>query len=75
MIIGYDTDIYFFSIKSNVLHKDLLSFQDEHLDTSDYPTNFAEGYVRNHLHFKKNKKVIGKFKDELNGDLITELVF
>ena len=38
------------------------------VDTSDYPKD-------NPLYSEKNKKVIGKFKDELKGNIMTEIVF
>ena len=39
----------------------------KYFDFSDYP----EDHV---LHCKENKKVVGKFKDELNGNIMTELL-
>ena len=38
------------------------------LDTSNYSSDYF-------LYSTKNKKVIGKFKDELGGDIMSELVF
>ena len=40
----------------------------DHLDTSDYPKDHP-------LYSVDNKKVIGKFKDELNGKIMNEIVF
>jgi hypothetical protein len=66
-IVGYDTDSFFLEIKTEDVYRDLEKIQDD-LDTSDYPKEHL-------LHSVKNKKVIGKFKDELNGTIMTEIVF
>ena len=66
-IIGFDTDSYFLSIKTKDIYKDLKQVQDE-LDTSDYPKDHP-------LYSVDNKKVIGKFKDELNGKIMNEIIF
>jgi hypothetical protein len=65
-----DTDSLFINVKGDQhfdLYKDLDKMQDE-LDTSDYPTDHP-------LYSVANKKVLGKFKDELNGEIITEACF
>ncbi|KAK3932684.1 Zinc finger protein 397 [Frankliniella fusca] len=56
---GSDTDSLILSIKTNDVYQDMLDYKD-HLDTSDYPQDHF-------LYSTVNKKVIGKFKDELNG--------
>ena len=56
-IIGYDTDSFFFNIQTKDVYEDLKFIQDDS-NTSNYPET-------NPLLSKKNKKVIGKFKDEL----------
>ena len=49
------------------IYKDLEKIKDQ-LDTNEYPASHP-------LHSLKNKKVIGKFKDELNGEIIKEAIF
>ena len=45
----------------------LFQFQVHELDCSDYPTDHP-------LHSVKNKKALGKFKDEMSGKIIEEYV-
>ena len=66
-IIGYDTDSFFLNITTEDVYKDMLQILDD-LDTSNYPKNYF-------LYSDKNKKVIGKFKDELAGMIMSEIVF
>ena len=66
-IIGFDTDSFFLNIYTKDVYKDMEQIQDK-LDTSDYPKDHP-------LYSVDNKKVIGKFKDELNGKIMTEIVF
>ena len=66
-IIGFDTDSYFLNIFTEDLYKDMDDIKDT-LDTSEYPSNHP-------LFSMKNKKVIGKFKDELLGEIMTVLRF
>jgi len=61
-----DTDSLCYWVQTEDLYKDLVSLSDK-LDTSDYPTDHP-------LYCAKNKKVIGKFKDETNGKPIEEFV-
>ncbi|CAP20865.2 Protein CBG24201 [Caenorhabditis briggsae] len=61
-----DTDSYIYEIKTDDVYEDMLAMK-EHFDFSDYPKE-------NKLHSIENKKVIGKFKDELNGKIMTEIV-
>ncbi|CAP20528.2 Protein CBG23762 [Caenorhabditis briggsae] len=61
-----DTDSYIYEIKTDDVYEDMLAMK-EHFDFSDYPKD-------NRLHSVENKKVIGKFKDELNGKIMTEIV-
>ena len=66
-IIGFDTDSMILNIFSDDIYQDMKSIQKD-LDTSEYP--------KEHLLFSnENKKVIGKFKDELHGELIKEIIF
>lgn len=65
-----DTDSFIYKIQSNDFYADIkndLSFSN-HFDTSAYPADNRYGIM------SKNKKVLGKFKDEVNGDIITEFV-
>ena len=66
-LIIHNTDSIFLSIETKDIYKDLLKIKDE-LDTSEYPEDHD-------LYSKENKKVIGKFKDELNGKIMNEIVF
>ena len=61
-----DTDSLCVSVETEDVYKDMLEIQNE-LDCSDYPTDHP-------LHCKKNKKVVGKFKDEMSGKLVHEFV-
>lgn len=61
-----DTNSFIYDIDTNDLYNDLSSLS-EHLDTSNYPVN-------HHLSSSANKKVLGKFKDELGGDLLVSFV-
>ena len=46
------------------------------LDTSNYAESGSKNHSLDHfLYSTKNKKVIGKFKDELGGRIMSELVF
>ena len=56
-MIGYDTDSFFLNIETEDVYIDMKLIQDN-LDTSNYSSDHF-------LHSTKNKKVIGKFKDEL----------
>ena len=66
-IIGFDTDSFFLNISTKDVYKDLEQIKDE-LDTSDYPKDHP-------LYSEINKKVIGKFKDELAGKVMNEIIF
>ena len=54
------------NIQTDDVHKDTEENKDMY-DTSDYPEDHF-------LHSKKNKKVLGKMKDEMNGKPISECV-
>ena len=66
-LIVHNTDSVFLSIETKDIYEDMKEIIEE-LDTSDYPKNHP-------LHSTDNKKVIGKFKDELNGKIMNEIVF
>ena len=61
-----DTDSLCLRIQTEDLYRDMLTMQNE-LDCSDYP-------VDHFLHDVKNKKALGKFKDEMSGSIVTEYV-
>ncbi|XP_073986094.1 uncharacterized protein [Rhodnius prolixus] len=61
-----DTDSLIYEVKTEDFYSDLTTIINE-LDTSDYPNG--------HIHYStKNKKVLGKFKDEASGEPVTEFV-
>ena len=66
-LVASDTDSMILNIKTEDVYKDMEKLLDE-LDTSGYPRDHP-------LYSEKNKKVIGKFKDELNGKIMNEIVF
>ena len=61
-----DTDSLCVNVKTYNVYKDMEAFADK-LDCSEYPTNHD-------LYSKKNKKALGKFKDELCGKPMQEYV-
>ena len=62
-----DTDSFVINIKTKDFYKDISQDVNERFDTSNYTFDRP-------LPKGKNKKVIGLMKDELGGDIITELV-
>ncbi|XP_065219712.1 uncharacterized protein LOC135845175 [Planococcus citri] len=62
-----DTDSLILSIKTPDFYSDMKGMIDE-FDTSDYPENNIYGIPQ------VNKKVIGKFKDEMKGKSIEEFI-
>ena len=64
-----DTDAYVYFIITNDMYEDLRTFDHKNeFDFSDYPKNHP-----NYDH-DRNKKVLGKFKDEANGVVLSEIV-
>ena len=61
-----DTDSLCISVNTDDVYEDMKELQNE-LDCSDYPTDHP-------LHSVKNKKALGKFKDEMSGKIIEEYV-
>jgi hypothetical protein len=61
-----DTDSFIYFIKTSDLYQDMKSLLD-HLYTSAYPPEHP-------IFSLKNKKVLGKFKDEVNGEIIQRFV-
>ena len=64
-----DTDSLMYQIKTKDFYKDISSDIKSKFDTSDYPPNHKSGILTG-----VNKKVIGKFKDEVAGKQITHFV-
>ena len=62
-----DTDGFFIYIETDDFYDDIANDVDEWFDTSKYDKNYNRL-----LPIGKNKKVIGKFKDELNGKIMIE---
>ena len=61
-----DTDSFVFHTKANDIYEDLNTIKKE-LDFSDYPKEHK-------CHDDNNKKVLGKFKDELKSKIITGFI-
>ena len=72
-----DTDSFLYKLQTNDIHADILA-NNERFDLSEYKDNHRmfEGLSKEEIrHIKqKNKKVVGKFKDELKGNLLLEFV-
>ena len=64
-----DTDGFFIYVETDDFYEDIAINVDEWFDTSKYDKNDNRP-----LPIGKNKKVIGKFKDELNGKIMTEFI-
>lgn len=64
-----DTDAFLYHIKTNDMYDDFRTFPyTDEFDFSDYP---KEHPIYDN---DRNKKVLGKFKDEVNGNIIEEFV-
>lgn len=66
-LVYTDTDSFILEIKNREVYADIRDEPDM-FDTWDYPENNIYGIKRH------NKKVPGKFSDELKGEIITEVV-
>ena len=64
-----ETDSFIIHIETDDFFEDIASDVDKWFDTSKYDKNDNRP-----LTIGKNKKVIGKFKDELNGMIMTEFI-
>ena len=64
-----DTDSFILNFQTEDFYKDIASDVDKWFDTSKYDQNNNRP-----LPMGKNKKIIGKFKDELNGKVMTEFI-
>lgn len=62
-----DTDAFILEIKTSDVYADIRN-ETFMFDTSDYSENNIYGIKR------CNKKVLGKFKDELNGEIVIDMV-
>ena len=62
-----DTDSLIISIKTKDFYEDMKDMINE-FDTSDYKENNIHNLPR------KNRKVLGKFKDEMNGKILEEFI-
>lgn len=68
-VVYTDTDSFVLKIKTNDFYADIRDEPDaSHFDTSAYPVDNIYGIKR------QNKKILGKFKDEVAGKIITEFV-
>ena len=65
-ILYSDTDSMVLNIRTEDLYSDLEKIK-QHLDTSNYPKDHL-------LYSDKNKKVIGKFKDELGSNVMSKFI-
>ena len=63
-----DTDSFIIHIKPKDFYKDIANDDEKLFDTSNYDEN------QRPLPIEKSKKVIGLFKDELGGKIITEFI-
>ena len=65
-LVYTDTDSFVIHIETDDLYEDLKQISD-YMDFSDYP--------KDHPNYDTtNRKVLGKFKDEMNGNIITEFI-
>ena len=62
-----DTDSFIMYVKTEDFHKDIANDVESRFDTSNYDEK-----DKRPLPIGKNKKVIGKFKDELGGKIMIE---
>ena len=64
-----DTDSFLYEIQTEDFYKDISGDVRDRFDTSEYPENHPSGIPTG-----INKKVLGKFKDEVAGKIIKEFV-
>ena len=64
-----DTDSLMYEIQTEDFYKDISGDVKDRFDTSGYPSDHPSGISSGF-----NKKVLGMFKDEVNGDIIDEFV-
>ena len=68
-LLYMDTDSFIMHIHNEDIFKDMNTIVHEWFDTSKYDKNLNRPIEHN-----VNKKVIGKFKDQLNGMIMTEFI-
>ena len=68
-LLNMDTDSLTYEIETEDVYKDMSKNVNERFDTSNYPPNHPSG-----IQSGVNKKVPGKFKDELGGKIMVEFV-
>jgi len=61
-----DTDSLMYEVKTKDFYKDIREDVQERFDTSNFPQNHSSGILR------MNKKVPGKFKNDCDGEIISE---
>ena len=71
-LLYMDTDSFILKVRSNDVVNDLYELR-EHMDFSNYPKDH-ELFTKYGLKQNQNKKVPGKFKDELGGEEMTEFI-
>ena len=64
-----DTDSLMYVIQTEDFYKDISGDVKDRFDTSGYPSDHPSGILSGF-----NKKMLGMFKDEVNGDIIDEFV-
>ena len=64
-----DTDSYIFLVKTDDFYRDINNDIDKWFDRSDISED-----IDIQLEKGKNEKVIGKFKDELKDNIMTQLI-
>ena len=64
-----DTDSFIIHVETEDFYKDIANDVDKWFDTSGY--NETDNTKKNYM--KQYKKVTGKFEDEINGNIMTEL--
>ena len=67
-MVHTDTDSYVIKVGTDDLYEDFKEIN-EYMDFSDYNYN-----VEHPNYDKTNKKVLGKFKDEMNSKIITHFI-
>ena len=67
-VLYTDTDSLIYDIPSTNIFEDISPDVEKWFDTSGYPSDFP------HLPVGKNKKVLGVFKDECGGKIISEFI-
>ena len=69
-----DTDSFVYHIKTEDFYADISDDVESRFDTSGYPNVPKDHVDYRPLAVGKNKKVLGKMKDELGGKIMTEFV-